>query len=429
MSEIESTMQALNEQSLVPVSITPASNPIKHVKSSSGSIPTHAINGIPSEIEHNKEIDSAMSVLPSNYNFEIKKSIWKIKQNNAKRVALQFPEGLLLYSCVIGDILEKFTGAEIVIMGDVTYGACCIDDLGASSIGCDFLIHYGHSCLVPIDSLSTNMKVLYVFVSIAFDFQHFLDCVYSNFPAKDTKIALLGTIQFWDNIHSIKQTLNENGYTSISIPQAKPLSPGEVLGCTSPSLSQSNVDMFIFISDGRFHLESTLIANPSIQHAYKYDPYSKIITREKYDHGMMFDDRLSAIQVFQEPSTKIIGVILGTLGRQGNLSLFHRICNDAVKVGNKRVIPLLLSEVTPAKIKQLVKLHCIDAFVQVACPRLSIDWGSTSFDHVPVLSPYEFYVAIKQVEWKSVYPMDFYARGSGSWTNYYKEPQVKTLPS
>ncbi len=32
-------------------------------------------------------------------------------------------------------------------MGDVTYGACCIDDYTALALGCDMLVHYGHSCL------------------------------------------------------------------------------------------------------------------------------------------------------------------------------------------------------------------------------------------------------------------------------------------
>ena len=38
-------------------------------------------------------------------------------------------------------------GVETLIMGDVTYGACCVDDFTASAMGCDFMIHYGHSCL------------------------------------------------------------------------------------------------------------------------------------------------------------------------------------------------------------------------------------------------------------------------------------------
>jgi len=43
--------------------------------------------------------------------------------------------------------MYRFSGAEIIIMGDVTYGACCVDDFTASALGADLLVHYGHSCL------------------------------------------------------------------------------------------------------------------------------------------------------------------------------------------------------------------------------------------------------------------------------------------
>lgn len=42
---------------------------------------------------------------------------------------------------------RRFTDAEAVVMGDVTYGACCVDDYTARALGADFLVHYGHSCL------------------------------------------------------------------------------------------------------------------------------------------------------------------------------------------------------------------------------------------------------------------------------------------
>lgn len=86
-------------------------------------------------------------LLPANYNFEIPKTVAQIKKNGATKVALQMPEGLLMYGCSIVDIIERFSGAECVIMGDVTYGACCIDDYTARALGCDMMVHYGHSCL------------------------------------------------------------------------------------------------------------------------------------------------------------------------------------------------------------------------------------------------------------------------------------------
>ena len=63
--------------------------------------------------------DAAVVRLPWNYNFEIHKTVWRIRQAGSKRVALQFPEGLLLYACVISDIIERFTGADSIILGDV----------------------------------------------------------------------------------------------------------------------------------------------------------------------------------------------------------------------------------------------------------------------------------------------------------------------
>jgi 2-(3-amino-3-carboxypropyl)histidine synthase len=54
--------------------------------------------------------------------------------------------------------------------------------------------------------------------------------------------------------------------------------------------------------------------------------------------------------------------------------------------------------------------------VQVACPRLSIDWG----EHFtkPLLTPYEAMVALKEVKWQNEYPMDYYAYESlgNKWT-------------
>ena len=48
------------------------------------------------------------------------------------------------------------------------------------------------------------------------------------------------------------------------IPQAKPLSPGEVLGCTSPNMMTDDADILLYLGDGRFHLESIMISNPGL---------------------------------------------------------------------------------------------------------------------------------------------------------------------
>ncbi|KAL9631200.1 MAG: hypothetical protein Q9204_004343, partial [Flavoplaca sp. TL-2023a] len=235
-------------------------------------------------------------------------------------------------------------------MGDVTYGACCIDDYTARALGCDLLVHYAHSCLIPVDV--TKIKTLYVFVDISIDTSHLIATLERNFQSGKT-IAMVGTIQFNATLHNVRPVLEQAGFKVI-IPQIAPLSKGEILGCTSPRLSDDAADLILYLGDGRFHLESAMIHNPSVP-AYRYDPYSRKLTRETYDHDDMHDLRRRAIQQAQK-ATKW-GLILGSLGRQGNPHTMTLI-EDRL---NERGIPfinLLLSEIFPSKLAMMRDVDC-----------------------------------------------------------------------
>ncbi|BFZ59162.1 Diphthamide biosynthesis protein 1 [Saitoella coloradoensis] len=363
-----------------------------------------AVNQIPEDILNDESLNAAIALLPKNYNFEIHKTVWHVRKNSATQVALQMPEGLLMFACTISDILETFCGVTTLVMGDVTYGACCVDDFTARALGCDFLVHYGHSCLVPVDV--TPIKTLYVFVDIGIDGTHLTKTLQRNFPEQGTHLAMVGTIQFVATIGTVKPELEAKGFT-ITVPQAKPLSPGEILGCTAPRLVEGT-DAIVYVGDGRFHLESIMIANPTVP-AFRYDPYSKVFTREKYGHEEMYEIRQTAISKARR--AKKYGLILGTLGRQGSPKVLENLESQLQKAGMPYAI-ILLSEIFPQKLAQFAG---IEAWVQIACPRLSIDWGY-AFE-APLLSPYEAAVALGGVGWQEVYPMDFYAGESlGGWT-------------
>lgn len=455
---------------------------------------------IPESILNDPLLQAAADQLPRNYTFEIHKTIHHVRKNGAKMVALQMPEGLQMYACTIADIIERFTGALTVIMGDVTYGACCIDDYTAVALGCDMLVHYGHSCLVPIDT--TTIKTLYIFVEIAIDAEHLANTVRLNFPSsrqsfrerlltddahvstgdlihsgkptlsieaptssdkgkskegdEPTRLALVSTIQFVAAVQKLKDDLSAemspeqmakpipgqpaglitgaegearnggprlwHGRYEATIPRSKPLSPGEILGCTAPKLS-NDVDALVYVGDGRFHLEAIMIANPAVP-AFRYDPYSKKLTRERYDHAEMRAVRAQAVrtatqclpQEDEDGEGARWGVILGTLGRQGSFRQ-HQAIQHQLKSSRRPVpyVPILLSELSPAKLACFAP-H-ISVFVQTSCPRLSIDWGYAFAQ--PLLSPYEAAVAMgTQRGWAGVgdgegdYPMDFYEKDS-----------------
>ena len=452
---------------------------------------------------------------------------------------------------------------SVSILGDVTYGACCIDDLSARALGCDLLVHYGHSCLVPLTC--TVIPCLYVFVEIRVDVQHMVDCVHMTFlqeeekrqqenevascnkcddggPARIIEACVMGTVQFRSAVIEAAQRLNSDADSSATssegvevkfqaiVPQAKPLSPGETLGCTSASglaqldfqdallsprerrerkkqaaaaaaagttIPEDLIDstprerVMLFLADGRFHLEAAMISNPTLR-ALRYDPYSKTLTEERYETVKMKRLRREAIMTVRKllgvsdprqrggtvtsgvqdgddiantvlqsreqnslsrpPSSGkriTMGIILGTLGRQGNPAILSRLRSLLHSRGIQTMI-VLLSEIFPKKLEMLSKPTAsggsgVCAWVQVACPRLSIDWGH--YFCVPVLSPFELYVAFGEVEnaglWVAdeekssgnaddptdQYPMDFYTKSGGPWTNYYDSNSKRKVVS
>lgn len=391
-------------------------------------------NQIPKEILEDGELIIAMKHLPQNYNLEVQKSIWRLREAECKVLALQFPEGLLMFACILSDIFERFvpTIQTVHIMSDVTYGACCVDDFGAKALGCDFMIHYGHSCLVPLDITVSNssLKIMYIFVEIQIDIDHLIGSVKLTFPSDETKhidgqvsdigiskpkLALMGTVQFINALHTTKLSLSEEsaGFPyEVIVPQEKPLSHGEVLGCTSPTLPD-DVKIIVFVADGRFHLESAMIANPDVP-AYRYDPYARVLTREMYDTPLMLETRKGAIEIGKR--AKRWGIIFGTLGRQGNPEIVTRIQNIIEKKKDMKHFVILLSEISVEKLSYLESQ--VDAWIQIACPRLSIDWGT--YFSKPLLSPYEAFCALGETEYRSTYPQDYYSKTKPEpWGNYY----------
>ncbi|KAL6985669.1 2-(3-amino-3-carboxypropyl)histidine synthase [Sarracenia purpurea var. burkii] len=418
-------------------------------------------NQIPESITANAALNASIALLPSNYNFEVHKCVWRVLSTGAKRIALQFPEGLLMYSLVLSDIFTAFAAVDsCFVLGDVTYGACCVDDLSAAALGAELLIHYGHSCLVPIDD--TSIPCLYVFVDIRIDVNRLIDTVKLNFNSLTTKqLVLAGTIQFATAIRAAKPELETAGFM-VLVPQSKPLSAGEVLGCTAPTIPKTcfNNDevVLVFVADGRFHLEAFMIANPKIN-AFRYDPYIGSLFLEEYDHKGMKESRRNAIVKARE--AKNWGIVLGTLGRQGNPRILYRLEKKMMEKGLDWTV-VLISELSPARIALFG--DSVDAWIQIACPRLSIDWGDAFLK--PLLTPFEAEIALGDLPgwWERRplkdlnsccendldcsrdefsccgndngdvedreeatidYPMDYYAQDGGEWNSCYSKKQSR----
>ena len=71
------------------------------------------------------------------------RSLEKLKEYKAKRVFVQYPEGIKLKIQNIAKALEG-EGFEVVVCTEPCFGACDIRDYEAARLGCDTILHIGH---------------------------------------------------------------------------------------------------------------------------------------------------------------------------------------------------------------------------------------------------------------------------------------------
>lgn len=186
-----------------------------------------------------------------------------------------------------------------------------------------------------------------------------------------------------------------------------------------------------------------MLSSACVMPSRRYDPYNRKLTIETYDHAGMRAVRRRMIEA--AATAQHWGVVLGTLGRQGNPRIVTNLQQHLAARGCS-ITTVLLSEVSPPK---LAAIGHVDAWVQVACPRLSIDWGEGFVK--PTLTPYEAMIALGLVPgwWQAAaavdsscsgsaaaaaagsvsapgmepYPMDYYAKDGGVWNSSYHKGQ------
>ena len=75
------------------------------------------------------------------YDLELDRAVEKIKQDKAKLVCIQLPDGLKSQAKAIQEHIESSTSAKIIIWIGSCYGACDTPDIKEA----DLLIQWGHS--------------------------------------------------------------------------------------------------------------------------------------------------------------------------------------------------------------------------------------------------------------------------------------------
>jgi 2-(3-amino-3-carboxypropyl)histidine synthase len=313
----------------------------------------------------------------SHYDFELDRVVQEIKSKKAKRVLLQFPEGLLEYATKIAERIDRETGCEAIISLDTCYGACDLAVYAASRVKADLLLHYGHAAWGDKPPIAT----IYVEAFVSLDLSAVLPKI-KELLGDAKRVGLLSTVQHIQQMKEVREFLERNGFNvMIGKASGRVRYDGQVLGCDYSAAKSilPTIDKFVLVGGGKFHAIGLALAVR--RESIAVDPYSSEVFTTKELLRRYLKSRYSCIM--EARSASCYGIVMGLKYGQLDLQRALNIKKELLKYG-KKVTLFSVDNLIP---EQLNIIKEIDAYVIVACPRIAID--DAELFKKPVLIPEE----------------------------------------
>jgi 2-(3-amino-3-carboxypropyl)histidine synthase len=295
-----------------------------------------------------------------------------IEEKRPKAILVNAPGGLLRQTKeLMGRVREKY-GVTCILAGDTCFGICDTVDDDVPKLQADMALHIGHNATVKTVG----------------DFTYLIDAVddvkFDGVAEKAAKVlggySRLGLVTFSQHMHEldrVKAILEGKGF-EVSLGKANNLLMGsQVFGCDFSTIYplHDSVDAFCFLGESEFHAVGVALATG--KPTFMLDPYlDEVVSMEDAAEERR---KRAVLAVYKALDAQVFGVITGM--KEGQMMLGRsKWISQRLEAHGRKVVQLALRDITP---ERLAPHREIEAFVQTACPRISVD-GFT-FDR-PVLS-------------------------------------------
>lgn len=394
--------------------------------------------------------------------YEISRTVDELRQGKWKRIALQFPDHLLvdaprvfqelarglkqarrknssnpiLSSPPVEAAQEELSNGmqktslseeapdveeKLYILADTSYGACCVDEVAAEHANADVVVHYGRSCLSP----TVRLPVIYVFTKPELDLEAVSRSFSDTYKNLDQKIVLMADIPFQGHLTPFAELLHSKGFTNIFTTDvihnvASPLPnrtvPAEV---TQDESALANFSLF-HISDPP---PSLLLTVSSRVHSIFIYPTTQAPDGDKTPQPLLSTSTASLLRrryalLTRLSTAPVIGILINTLSVASYMDILAHLKRLIASAG-KKAYTFVVGKVNAAKVANFAE---VGGWVVVGC------WESSLFDSTefwkPIVTPWELELALlpdDQRVWTGQWRGDFGAVLAGS-----TDPEVAT---
>jgi len=359
-----------------------------------------------------------------------------IRENCARRILVQLPEGLKRRAREICEIIERGTDASVILQGESTYGACDPGH-GFERLGVDAVVHLGHARIPelvrPVEGCSKQddragcrpvqgvlvrdgPEVPFYFLEVPMEPDTGnLAAVIFEFLEKEHlrpgRFGLLAAVQYVHSLVDIAGALERKGVSvTIGKGDRRLAYHGQVLGCnfsaaggaaagmerekTERETKRANEDL-IFIGSGNFHpLGLALSTGLPVIAA---DPNT--CETRRVDTERFLRQRHAAITTARYATT--FAVLISNKAGQHREMLAESL-HGMLREHGKVAFMVTMDHIDPGALRYLD----VEVLVSTACPRLAIDdYGRFRDAGKTIITPQELEIALGLREWEN-YEMD-----------------------
>lgn len=380
--------------------------------------------------------------------YQISRTAEFIRGGNFTKAALQFPDELLKDSVRIVSSLrdelrrvgesdaERYGNAKdasLFVMADTAYGSCCVDEVGASHVGADCVVHYGHACLSP----TSKLPAFYVFGKAPMSVSDCVKNLVDHAMTSGKPVLVLFGLEYAHLIQNIREEVVE---ACESRPQLE-IQFAEVL-CSEMNppdkqniCNQGMVPAGILTDDKSFEtlpgtrygigglvwklregrkMEDSLLFwigsdNSAFANVVLTFNGCEIVRYEATENCMVTDfsqqKRILKRRYYLVEKAKdanIIGILVGTLGVAGYLRMINQM-KELTAAAGKKAYTLVVGRPNPAKLANFPEC---DVFIYVSCAQTALLDSKEYLS--PVITPFEAMLAFnRDTQWTGAYVMEF----------------------
>lgn len=366
--------------------------------------------------EHILDLPAATDVVPSTstlsdhdlrITYEIPRTVTELRLGGFTRVALQFPDHMLVDAPRVADSLATdlaissddtathaadgtttASGApRIFILADTSYSACCVDEIAAEHADAQVVVHYGRTCLSP----TSRIPAIYVYTSHELDHAMVMHEFQKEFANKDAKVVIMADLTYQNHVAGVTIALQASGYTNI-VPTEVLRDPAAVIpnrktvGATLDEQSLKDYAVF-HISDPPTALLLALQSRCLSLHVLSTSAAHLTLSNPTLQTAGLLRRRFA--RVLSLASAGVIGILVNTLSVSNYMTSID-LLRKKIAAAGKKSYTIVVGKLNPAKLANFAE---VEGWVVVGCWESGLIEDDAGYWR-PVITPFEMEVAL-----------------------------------